>query len=150
MKWIPISTALTALKEYHLLKEEQLLIVLKCSLDPQSIRITYEGERHVFLMEPLGYANQIQFKNAYGVNIGKFVHNGRSNTGRIQINDEVFHYNIIDNNQPKLIVHKRSKQQPVAVCNLPLLHGPASLLYEQAGLVLSVCWYATVLASKKV
>lgn len=149
MKWNLISNASTGIREYHLLQDDQVLIRLKYSLEQQSVRITFEGERLVFFLEDLGYANRIAFKSAYGVDLGKFSYNNRSNTGRLEINSAVFDYNIVDNNQPKLIVNQRNKQKPLAVCQIPAIPTRQTSLFEQACIVLSVCWYTNMPAASK-
>ena len=149
MKWNLISNASTDIKEYHLIKDDVVLVVMKYSPEQQSIRITYEEEHQVFFLENAGYAHRIIFKNAYGVDLGKFSHQNRNNTGRLQINNEVFDYNIVDNNQPKLIVHQHSKQEPLAVCQIPDIPIRESSFHEQAGIVLSVCRYATMPARRE-
>jgi hypothetical protein len=147
MKWNLVSNASIGIKEYQLIQDGVVLVVMKYSPEQQSIRITFEGEHHVFFLENAGYANRIIFKNAYGVDLGKFSHN-RNNTGRIEINNEVYNYNIVDNNQPKLIVHHNSKQEPLAVCQIPEANIRETSFHEQAGIVLSVCRYATMPAAR--
>jgi hypothetical protein len=147
MKWNLISNAPTGIKEYHLTQDGVILVVMKYSPEQHSIRIKFEGEHLVVFLENAGYANRIIFKSAYGVDLGKFSHH--NNTGRLQINNEVFDYNIIDNNQPKLIVHQHNKQEPLAVCQIPEIPKRESSFYEQAGLVLSICRYATMPARRE-
>jgi hypothetical protein len=149
MEWILISNASTGIREYHLLQEQLVLIVLKYSPEQQSVRITYEDERLVFFMENAGYTNKIAFKNAYGVNLGKFTHNNRSNTGRLEINQTVYDFNIVDNNQPKLIIHQQNKQEPLAVCQMHAIPTRQSGLLELACMVLSVCLYTKMPVARK-
>lgn len=148
MKWTLISNSSTGIKEYHLTNEDQAIMILKYSIEQQSvrIRISFANEHLVFLMEPTGFANRIFIKNAYGVELGKFVYNNRSKTGNIAINNAVLHYDVIDSNPSKLILHKRSRQQPMAVCHLPVNSVDLSI-YECACFVLSVYWYTAVRAS---
>lgn len=148
MKWTLISNASTGIKEYHLTQDRVVLVVMKYSPEQHSIRIKFEEEHLVIFLENAGYDHHIIFKSAYGVSLGKFSHN-RNNTGRLQINNEVFDYNIVDNNQPKLIVHQHSKQEPLAVCQIPEIPIRESSFYEQAGFVLSVCRYASMPAARK-
>lgn len=149
MKWNLVSNASPGIREYHLVQEDQVLIVLKYSLEQQSVRITYEGEHLVFFLEDMGYANRIAFKSAYGVDLGKFSYNNRSNTGRLQINATIFDYNIVDNNQPKLIIHQHNKREPLAVCQIPAIPTRQSSFFEHACIVLSVCWYTNMPAARK-
>jgi hypothetical protein len=149
MKWNLISNASTGIKEYHLTEDGVVLIVMKYSPEQHSIRIKFEEEHLVIFLEDAGYAHRIIFKSAYGVELGKCSHHNRNNTGRLQINNEVFDYNIVDNNQPKLIVHQHSKQEPLAVCQIPEIPIRESSFYEQAGIVLSVCRYATMPARRE-
>jgi hypothetical protein len=150
MEWNLISNAITGIREYHLLQGDRVLIILKYSQEQQSVRIAFEDERLVFFLENTGYNNRIAFKNAYGVDQGKFSHNNRNNSGRLEINGTLYNYNVIEGNQPKLIVHQQHKQEPLAVCQIPAIPGRESAVYEQACMVLSVCWYAKLpVASKK-
>jgi hypothetical protein len=149
MKWTLISNASTGIREYHLLQDSKVLIILKCSLEQQSIRMHFGEEHLVYFMENAGYAHRIIFKNAYGVDMGRCTHNTRNNTGRLQINNEWFDYSIVDNNQPKLIIHQHNQQQPLAVCQLPEFSIQETAWYEQAGIVLSVCQYIILPAGRK-
>lgn len=149
MKWTLISNVSTGIREYHLEQEGNVLIVLKCSLEQQSVRIHFGDEHLVYFMENAGYAHRIIFKNAYGVDMGSCSHNNRNNTGRLYINNEMFDYNIVHNNQPKLIIHQHNKQQPLAVCQIPEIPIRQSAWYEQAGIVLSICQYSTLPMNKK-
>lgn len=139
MKWTLVSNTSSDIREYHLVKDERTLVVMKYSPEQQTVRITHEDDRLVFFMDNGGYANRIIFKNVYGVDQGKYSYNNRNHNGRLEINDDVYDYNIVDTNQPKLIVHQRNKQEPMAVCQIPdAILQPASL-YEHAGIVLSMC-----------
>ena len=149
MKWTLISNTSPGIKEYHLLQDEKVLIVLKCSLEQLSVRIHFEEEHLVYFMEDTGYAGRIVFKNAYGVDQGRFSHNSRNNTGRLQINDDIFDYNIVDNTQPKLIVHQHNQQQALAVCQIPAIPLRQTSWYEQAGMILSICRFATTPVLRK-
>ena len=149
MKWILINNSLTGIREYHLLQDELVLIVLKYSQEQQSVRIAFGDEHLVFLMEESDFANRIVFKNAYGIELGKFSYHNRNNTGRIEINDTVYDYEIIDNNQPKLIIHQHNKPEPLAVCQIPAIFMRDSSNYEQAGIILSVCCYTNIPAASK-
>ena len=149
MKWTLISNASTGIKEYHLVKDQSVLAVMKYSPEQQSVRISFEEERLAFFMETNGNANRIIFKNVYGVDQGKFAHHNHNNTGRLEINEQIFDYNIVDNNQPKLIIHQHNQQEPLAVCQIPA--GPAlqASFFEQAGIVLGICCFANMPASRK-
>ena len=150
MKWILASSALTGIKEYHLVEDEQLIIVLKYSFDQQSIRIINEEERLVFFMENAGgFNNRIIFKNPYGVDIGKFSYNGRSHNGHVEINAVTLHFTIVEGNAPKVLIHRRNVQQPIAVCHLPFFSHQPAAQYEQACFMLSLCWYAALKSSVK-
>ena len=149
MKWILISNATADIKEYHLVNDELVIAVMKYSPEQQSVRISYEEEHLVFFMETAGYANRITIKNAYGVDQGKFSHHNHNNTGRLEINKQIFDYNIVDNNQPKLIVHQHNKQEPLAVCQIPAIPTRQTSFYEQAGIVLGICWYASMPTARK-
>jgi hypothetical protein len=122
---------------------------MKYSPEQQSVRISYKEERLVFFMETQGYANRIIFKNVYGVDQGKFSHRSHNNTGRLEINQQIFDYNIVDNNQPKLIIHQHNKQEPLAVCQIPGTPTRPDSLFEQAGMVLGSCWFANTTAAQK-
>jgi hypothetical protein len=149
MKWTLVSNTSSDIKEYHLVQDERTVVVMKYSPEQQTVRITHEGDRLVFFMENGGYANRVIFKNVYGVDLGKYSYNNRSHNGRLEINNDVFEYNIVDAGQPKLIVHRHNKQEPMAVCQIPDgIMQPASL-YEHAGIVLSMCSITGVPVSKK-
>src|SRR5581483_1244133 len=138
MKWKLVNTSLNGIKEYHLIKEDKILIVLKYSQEQQSARITFEGDHSIFLLENSnGFpGNRIMLKNAYGVDLGKFSFNRRNLFGYLQISDNLFHYSILEENQPRLIIYKESKDHPVAVCDLVNI---SSVPYEYACLILSIC-----------
>ncbi|OQP44580.1 hypothetical protein A4H97_09435 [Niastella yeongjuensis] len=149
MKWTLISNASTGIKEYHLVNDEVVLAVMKYSPEQQSVRISYEEERLVFFMESNGNASRIIFKNVYGVDQGKFAHHNHNNTGRLEINKQIFDYHIVDNNQPKLIIHQHNKQEPLAVCQIPASPTRHDSYFEQAGMVLGSCWFANMPAAPK-
>jgi len=149
MKWTLISNVTADIKEYHLVKDESVLAVMKYSPEQQSVRISYKEERIVFFMEANGYANRLVFKNVYGVDQGKFAHHNHNNTGRLEINQQVFDYNIVDNNQPKLIIHQNNKQEPLAVCQIPASSARHGSLFEQAGIILGICWFANIPNARK-
>jgi hypothetical protein len=148
MEWNLISNATPGIREYRLLQGDRVLIVLKYSLEQQSVRITFDNEHLVFFLENMGY-NKIAFKNAYGVDQGKFSHHNRSNSGRLEINQTVYDYNMVDANQSKLIVYQHHKQEPLAVCQIPAIPTRESAVYEQACLVLSICWFANKPVAQK-
>src|SRR5438046_270944 len=112
MEWILVKNASTGISEYHLLQGERILIVLKYSQEQQSVRIAFNNEHLVFFLENLGYANKIAFNSAYGVPLGKFSHNNRSNAGRLEINNAVYNYNIVTSQPHKLIIHQHNKKEP--------------------------------------
>lgn len=149
MKWILVSNSSTGIREYHLLQDELVLIVLKYSMEQQSVRIAFGDEHFVFFMENSGYANRIVFNNAYGIELGKFSSNNRNNTGRLEINDTVYDYEIVDNNQSELIIHQHNKPEPLAVCQIPGISMRDFSHYELAGIVLSVCCYTNIPAASK-
>jgi hypothetical protein len=150
MKWTLASSASTGIKEYHLIKDDQLLLVLKYSFDLQSIRLINEEERLVFFMEDSGgFGNRINFKNPYGVDIGKLVCNSRANSGHVEINSITLHFTIIEGNTPKVIIHRRNVQEPLVVCNLPFYSPKPAAQYEQACFMLSLCWFAAIKSSIK-
>ena len=149
MKWILISNVSTGIKEYHLIQDGLVLVVMKYSQEQQSVRITYKDEHLVFFMENIGYANRIVFKNAYGVDLGKFSHHNHNNTGRLEINNAVYDYNMVEGSQPKLIIHQHNKQEPLAVCQIPAISMRHSAIFEQAGIVLSMCCYTNISAARK-
>ena len=149
MKWTLISNASTGIKEYHLVQDGHILVVMKYSEEQQSIRITLEEDHLVFFVEDAGYTNRIIFQNVYGVELGKFSHNNRNHSGRLQINNEIYDYHMVDGSQPKLIIHQHNKQEPLAVCQIPAIPIRQSSLHEQAGIVLSMCWYAAMPAARK-
>jgi len=150
MKWILVSSALTGIKEYHLVKDDQLLLVLKYSFDLQSIRIINEEERLVFFMEDSGgFASRIIFKNPYGVDIGKFSYNSRTHSGHVEVNSTTLQFTIVKGDAPKVIIHRRNVQQPLAVCHLPFFSPKPAAQYEQACFLLSLCWYAALKSSVK-
>ncbi|OQP56603.1 hypothetical protein [Niastella populi] len=142
MKWTLISNASNDIKEYHLIRDGNTLVVMKYNPDQQTVRIVHEGDRLVFFMENAGYAHRLIFKSVYGVDQGKYLYNNRNHTGRLEINNAVFDYNIVTGNQPKLIVHQNNRREPLAVCQMPDtgMHPPS--IYEQAGMVLSVCSFS--------
>lgn len=143
MKWTLISTSLNGIKEYHLVTENKVLIVLKYSLEQQSARITFEGEHSMFLLETSnGFpGNRITLKNAYGVDLGKFSFNRRNHFGYLQINEILFHYALTEDSKPKLVVYRKSRDQPLAVCEL---YDTEVAPFEYACLVLSVCWFVSM------
>jgi len=147
MKWTLISNAPTGIKEFQLVQDGLVLAIMKYSPEQQSIRITFEDQHLVFFLEDTGYANRILFKNVYGVDLGKFTR--RNHAGRIEINNEIYDYNMVEGNQPKLIVHQHNKQEPLAVCQIPDIPIRDTTFHEQAGIVLSTCRYATMPARKK-
>jgi hypothetical protein len=149
MKWTLISNESADIKEYHLVKDGSVIAVMKYSPEQQSVRISFDEERLVYFMETAGYANRIVFKNVYGVDQGKYSHYNHNNTGRLEINKQVFDYNIVDNNQPKLIIHQHNKQEPLAVCQIPATPIRETSFYEQAGIVLGICWYTNMPTERK-
>ena len=148
MKWTLVSNKSSDIREYHLVKDERTLVVMKYSPEQQTVRISHEDDRQVFFMEDGGYANRIVLKNAYGVDLGKYSYNSRNQNGRLEINNDVYDYNIVEANQPKLIVHQRHKQEPMAVCQIPDAILEPTSLYEHAGIVLSMCSINGLPASK--
>ena len=149
MKWTLVSNTSSDIREYHLVKDERTLVVMKYSPEQQTVRIVHEGERLVFFVENAGYAHRVVFKNVYGVDLGKYSYNNRSNAGRLEIDNDIFEYNIIDGNQPKLIIHQQNEQQPLAVCEIPGNSMQQRSLYEQAGIVLSVCSFTKMAPARK-
>ena len=144
MKWNLISTSLSGIKEYHLLKNDRLLLVMKYSQEQQSVRITLDKEHLIFLLENnaggLIAGERIHYMNAYGVDLGKFSFNPRNRSGQLQIDDRVFQYATINDPQPSLLVYKKTKEHPLAVCAWPLASEQPPGPIEYACLVLGVCW----------
>lgn len=139
MKWTLISNASNDIREYHLVQDGNTLVVMKYNPEQQTVRIVHEGDRLVFFMENTGYAHRLVFKNVYGVDLGKYLYNNRNHSGRLEINNVIFDYNIVAGNQPKLIVHQHNRQEPLAVCQMPDTGIQHASIYEQAGMVLSIC-----------
>jgi hypothetical protein len=148
MEWNLISNVTPGIREYHLLYENRVLVAFKYNIEQQSVRIAFEEERLVFFLESTGF-NRIAFKNAYGIDQGKFSYNNRGNSGRLEIDHGVYNYNMVDANQPKLIVHQQHKQEPLVVCQIPAIPSRESAVYEQACLVLSICSYANMPVAPK-
>jgi hypothetical protein len=149
MKWTLIGNTASDIREYHLIQDGHTLVVMKYSPEQQTVRIAHEGERLVFFMENAGYAHRVIFKNVYGVGLGKFSHNSRNNLGRLEIDKEIFDYNIVDGSLAKLIVHQHNRQEPLAICQIPDDTLRQASIYEQAGMVLSVCSFTKAPATKK-
>lgn len=149
MKWTLVSNKASDIREYHLVKDERTLVVMKYSPEQQTVRIVHEGGRLVFFMENTGYAHRVVFKNVYGVDLGKYSYNNRNQSGRLQIDNDIFDYNIVDGHQPKLIIHQHNKQQPLAVCEIPGNSIQQDSLHEQAGIVLSVCSFTIMAPARK-
>ncbi|WP_207514014.1 hypothetical protein [Longitalea luteola] len=148
MKWILIGNGNTGKKEYQLIQDDLVLVVMKYNPEHHSLRINFQGQHQVYFMETLGYTNRIALKNVYGIDVGKFSRQ-RNHTGRLEINREIFDYHIVDNNQPKLIIHQHDQQQPLVVCQLSSIPVREWSSYEEAGLVLSLCSYATIPVEKQ-
>ncbi len=142
MKWTLISNASNDIREYHLIRDGNTMVVMKYNPEQQTVRIVHEGARLAFFMENAGYAYRLIFKSVYGVDLGRYLYNNRNHTGRIEINNAVFDYNIVAGNQPKLIVHQNNRQEPLAVCQMPDTGMQPPSIYEQAAMVLSVCSFS--------
>lgn len=149
MKWTLIGNTASDIREYQLIQDGITLVVMKYSPEQQTVRIAHEGERLVFFMENAGGAHRVNFKNVYGVGLGKFSYNSRNNLGRLEINKEIFDYNIVDGSLAKLIVHQHNRQEPLAVCQIADDTLQQASIYEQAGMVLSVCSFSNAPAAKK-
>jgi hypothetical protein len=145
MEWISINTVDPEMKKYHLLREDDVQVVLKYNFLQQSIRMSGRGKQQVFFMESgSAWNNRMVFKSVYGIEVGRFIFSNRGHSGRIQIEDTALQFSIVEGDVLSVILYEQDKHKPLLVCRLPEggKEQPVPIdNLERACLFLGLCWY---------
>jgi hypothetical protein len=145
MEWISINTVDPEMKKYHLFKDDDVQVVLKYNLLQQSIRMSGRGKQQVFFMESGSmWNNRMVFKNAYGIEVGRFLFNNRTHAGRIQIEGTALQIAMVENDSISVILYEHDKHNPLLECRLPEGRKEQTVPIdnlERACLFLGLCWY---------
>ena len=121
MQWKLVKAFDEVLKEYHLIKNDRILIQLKYNSLQQSVRISSKGEYLSFLMERTGFAaTRIVFKNVYGIEVGKCTFNRQHDKGLIENAGSAYKYEIAGAASVNAILYDLHKNQSVVICDWPL------------------------------
>src|SRR5438552_1537240 len=120
MQWKLIKAFEEGLKEYHLVKDANDIILLKYNSLQQSVRITSKGEHLSFFMERTGFpGTRIIFKNGYGIELGKCTFNRRHDNGHTETDNRLYRYIISGTDPAKVTIYEQDEQQLLVVCDWP-------------------------------
>lgn len=151
MQWKLVKAFDEVLKEYHLIENDKILILLKYNSLQQSVRISSKGEYLSFFMERTGFAaTRIVFKNVYGLEVGKCTFNRRHDKGLIEHDGTLYNYQIQNAGAEKAILNNLHNHQPLVTCDwpFPIQHGIVLLKHgwfeEYASLLLGLNCYVNL------
>jgi|RhiMetdeSRZDD1v2_1073273.scaffolds.fasta_scaffold05726_12 hypothetical protein len=132
MQWKLVKAFDEVLKEYHLIENDKILIVLKYNSLQQSVRISSKGEYLSFFMERTGFAaTRIVFKNGYGVEVGKCTFNRRHDKGLIEYDGTLYNYELSGAASIKAVLYNLHDHQPAIACDWPLNAPQIITLFKQ-------------------
>ena len=151
MKWTLISNASSAVHVFNLMEANTVKEVLRYNPLQQSARITCMGRQRLFFIEEAGFrSHHFTFKNEYGFAIGRlFIENPDTEGGTIEIEEKKFHYRLLTNPVPELVIYEYDNIQPLVTCSFiksidgqnPVSHNNKKTIHEYASLLLGLCWY---------
>jgi hypothetical protein len=144
MNWETVTSGLGH-KVYALWNNGKKLLTLAYNSSSNFVKVEYEDEKRAFTLRYEGFLkNKMVMRNEYGIRIGQV--NVENNENLIALNDERLHYSITDDAEPRVIIYKESKDNPITVCELKLENEnsiPTSVRPSatQHSLLLALCWY---------
>jgi hypothetical protein len=148
MKWFSIISS--ARQEiYELRNSEKKLLTLTYHPDSETLRITANDEKRVFLIGREGFLrSRTVLRNEYGIRMGQLIYEGgQDNQGTIEVYDERFNYSVQNNFPSKVTIYKNAES--IVECELPAIskNNPTNANYDL--LVITLCWYMSVEVKKQ-
>jgi hypothetical protein len=144
MNWETVTSGIGH-KVYALWNNGRKILTLAFHSSSNFAKIECEGEKRAFTLRYEGFLkNKMVMRNEYGVRIGQISSENKENL--IALNDEKFFYTITNDSEPKVIIYKESKENPLAVCALQVDNDKSILPAVKASathhsLLLAMCWY---------
>ncbi len=149
MKWLFISSN-PHQEIYELWNKEKKLLKLNYHPDSETLRISANDEKRVFLIGRKGFLrSRIVLRNEYGVRMGQLNYeNSQDNLGSIEVYDERFNYSVQNNFPPKAVIYKNTEM--ITGCELPSIpkNNPNHANHDL--LILILCWYMSTTVKKQI
>jgi hypothetical protein len=153
MRWETV-TATPTNETYHLWDNDKKMLSLTLHPFSNSARVESADEKRVFLVRREGFRrNKTIVRNEYGIKVGELGTDERGNY--IHVNNERFYYIIQHDPRTELVLYKESPDKPAVVCeftpgNRSSVHlKKGKDLGSQAGLLMAICWYMFLPATKE-
>lgn len=148
MKRVLIRHSSPSLQKFFLRENDSNKVSFKYNHLQQSIRIGTESNKRLFFFEKKGFwQNRTTLKNEYGVETGSIVFEKGFNAGVIELDGNRHHFLIHNNPTAELVIYHKDMQEPLVACDLSTeqhavtMHHYNSEDYEQACLLLGLCWF---------
>ncbi|UAY52012.1 hypothetical protein [Ferruginibacter albus] len=133
MRWVLVSGPNAALQEFHLLQNDECIVVLKYNPLHRSARVISGQYQRLFFMQSAGaLTGKNIFMNEYGLEVGSLTsEKWGNNGGTLIIEEKKFTYKV--QNSSELTVSDSAQHS--TSCNLK----PESI--DNNYLLLGLCWY---------
>lgn len=133
MKWETMTSTI-GYSVYTLWNNGRKIVTLFFNPSSGAARIEYANEKRVFLIRKEGFLKtKTVLCNEYGIRIGRT--GSEKNGDFIALDNERFFYAHENNKEQAVTIYKKSKDQPLAVCELSD-QSPA-----RNSLLMTLCWY---------
>lgn len=150
MKWLLVSSSQSLILEYHLVDNDQCLMVLKHNPVHHSIRVSSHGSHKLFFIESTGaLTGKYIFHNEYDMEIGHMEYDkwfGKK--GIITIESKKYSYQIADG-----LISIFQEDSPISSIKCEWNNGEApaqkNSSVENNFLLLGLCWYLYLPVAKK-
>ena len=148
MKWLSISNNHRQ-GIYELWNNEERLLTLSWHPAEGTLRIATEDEKRVFLIRKEGFLrSRTVLRNEYGIKIGQLINeNNQENLGTIELDHEKLNYSIQKDILQVLTIYRQT--EPLAICELPSVSKKNFHALYHDLLILALCWYIFMPATKK-
>ena len=148
MNWVTINNQQSALKEYHLMQNDDYKMLLKYNPLQHSARFSCGGKYHrLFYFETMPqFSSKTIFTDQYGMETGSIVLDKiYSHDGTVWLDGKKLHYHLQDSPVPKLIVYESDPNHPIVSCSIAT--GNETALMNC--FILGVCWYIFLQVAKE-
>ena len=148
MNWVTINNQQAALKEYHLMQNDDYEMLLKYNPQQHSARFSCGGKHHrLFYFETSGQlSSKTIFTDQYGMETGNIVKDKiYGHGGTVLLDGKKLHYNLQDSPVPRLVIYESDPARPMVSCSITKGNDAALINCFITG----ICWYIFLQVAKE-